>query len=435
MALRVESVVFPLMRKLIAHPRVADLVLGRMRWGNPFAPDRVADPYASTERYLDDGYVTFHRAFNQWFVMGYAEAQEVLRSKAFGVEGRIDMLAAVHPYTKLDALSFENLNSWLLFVDPPDHTRLRRLVVRWFTPGRMERLRPRVEALVGELIAEMRDDIDNRRPIEMMSRFAAPLPVNVIGDIVGIPEDQWPEVKAISDDLAQVIDPIRGFDPDRINARFAQLRDLILAAAEQRRRNPTDDLMSVLVSETDDGDRLSEPELVSTVSLLLLAGHETTTGAIGNSLINLAFHPDQRDRWRADPGLTVNAVEELLRYDTPVTTIGRNALEAVELGGRRIAKGDLLVILLGMANRDQRRFPDAHELRLDRPDPQPISFGHGIHHCVGAALARLELQVALPALIDALGDYTVDRTQLEWLPVISLRRAVRLVATAGPVAG
>ena len=424
---RPETILFPAMRFLIARPRLADQVLGRMRWGNPFNPDRVADPYAWASAMLDDGHVTFHKAFNQWFILGYDESREVLRGKSFGVEARTNMLAAVSPYTRLDESSFENLNSWLTFVDPPDHTRLRRLVVRWFTPARIETLRPRVERLVAELIDDLTGDIDAGRPVEVMARFAGPLPVNVIGDIIGIPPGDWPEVKAISDDLAQVLDPIRGFDPDRINDRFARFRELILTVAEQRRQEPTDDLMSVLVSAADDGDRLSESELVSTVTLLLAAGHETTTGAIGNSLINLAAHPEQRARWRDDPGLTANAVEELLRYDTPVTTIGRNALEDVEVGGRVIPKGDLVVLLLGMANRDTRRFPDAHELKLDRPEPQPLSFGHGIHHCIGAALARMELQVALPALLDALGDYIVDPTDVEWMPVISLRRPERLI--------
>jgi len=427
--IRPETVIFPAMRFLIARPRLADRVLGRMRWGNPFDPNRITDPYAWVPGMLDDGYVTFHKAFNQWFILGYEEAQEVLRSKSFGVEARMSTLAAVNPYTNLDERSFENINSWLTFVDPPDHTRIRRLVVRWFTPGRIEKMRPTVERLVADLIDDLAADIAAGNPIEMMGRFAGPLPVNVIGDIIGIPADDWPEMKAISDDLAKVLDPIRGFDPDQINIRFAQFRELILTVAEQRRQEPTDDLMSVLVSAADDGDRLSEAELVSTVTLLLAAGHETTTGAIGNSIINLAANPDERARWRNDPGLTTNAVEELLRYDTPVLTIGRNALEDVEVGGRQVSKGQLAVLLLGVANRDIRRFPDADDLNLDRPDPQPLSFGHGIHHCIGAALARLELQVALPALIDALGDYTVETDTIEWMPNVSLRRPDRLVVT------
>ena len=428
---RLESVVFPAMRWLVARPALADKVLGRLRWGNFLSPERVADPYAFVSIMLDDGYVTFHRALNQWFVLGYEEAQEILRSKSFGVEARLEMLSAVHPYTKLHPETFDLLNSWLVFTDPPDHTRLRRLVSRWFTPGRMEQLRPRVERLVADLIADLQPDLDAGRAVEVMSRFAVPLPVNVVADIIGIPKDHWAEVKVISDDLAKVLDPIRGFDPERVNNQFARFREMILEVAAERRRQPTDDLMSVLTAVADDGDRLSETELVSTVVLLLAAGHETTTGAIGNSLFNLAAQPDQRTMWRNNPDVTENAVEELLRFDTPVVSIGRNALEDADIGGRLIPAGALVIISLGLANRDTRRWPDANELKLDRPDPRPLSFGHGIHHCVGAALARLELQVALPALLNALGDYTVDPAAVEWRQVIVLRSPQRLVVHPG----
>ncbi len=420
------------MRRILDRPEMADRIFSRMRWGNAFGADRLDDPYIAADEMLDDGYVTFHKSYRQWFVLGYAEAQEALRSPSFGVGERVPMLRSIRPYSQLNDETGDTITNWVIFQDPPDHTRLRRLIARWFTPRQVEELRPRIQQLVDSLILDMHDDIAAGNTIEIMSRFCNYLPVNIVADIMGMPEETWPRLKALSDQMAAVLDPIRGFDPKVMDDHFATLRTMILKAAEERRRQPTDDLMSALVAVEEDGDQLSTDELVSMAGFLLLAGHETTTSGLGLGLLSLARFPDERAKWRANPDLTENAVEELLRYDTPVPVIGRNALEDVELGGRHIKKGDLLVASMGMANRDKRRFADADVLRLDRPDPRPLSFGNGIHHCVGAALARLELQVALPSLLSVLGDYTIDRSAVEWRPIISLRspRAIPLVPSS-----
>ena len=407
--------------------------MSRMRWGNAFGAERLDDPYVAADDMLDDGYVTFHKSYRQWFVLGYPEAKEALRSPSFGVGERVPMLRSIRPYSQLNDETGDTIANWLAFQDPPDHTRLRRLVARWFTPRQVEQLRLRIQQLVDDLIADMADDLRTAAaagwPVEIMSRFCDLLPVNIVADIMGMPEETWPRLKAVSDQASAVLDPIRGFDPRAIDHHFADLRVMILDAAERRRQDPTDDLMSALVTVADDGDQLSTDELVSMAGFLLLAGHETTTSGLGLGLLSLAQFPAERAKWRANPDLTENAVEELLRYDTPVPVIGRNAQEDVELGGKVIKKGDLMVVSMGMANRDTRRFADADVLRLDRPDPRPLSFGNGIHHCVGAALARLELQVALPSLLAVLGDYTIERSAVEWRPIISLRspRSIPLV--------
>ena len=425
--MRKEQIAFPLVRQVAARPRLSEALLGRMRWGNTFSEEFVRDPYAQIPAMLDDGYVTHHRAYQQWFVLGYDEAQQALHHPDLRTSGTREMLLAVRPYSKLRPSSRRAFARWLVFVDPPDHTRLRRLVSRWFTPRRIESWRPRVEKISADLI----DALPRNGTVEVMSGYAFPLPINVIGDILGLAPDTWPKLKTISDNLVQLLDPFRAFDVEVIDASFDELADIILATATQRRADPTDDLISSLVEVAEDGDRLTEDELVSMVGFLMAAGHETTSGAIGNSIVALARHPDQRQLLRERPDLMPNAVEELLRFDTPVQAVGRTAVADVDIGGRTIPAGMNVVIRLGAANRDTRRFDRADELVLDRPDPSPISFGHGIHHCLGAALARLELSVAVPALLDALGEYAVDEDEIEWRRVIALRSAERLPVRPG----
>ncbi len=423
------------MRWLLGKPRLADALMSRMRWGNAFSEARLADPYEAADEMLDDGYVTFHKSFGQWMILGYDEARAVLQNPAFGVEARVPMLRAISPYNKLNGETMNTMLGWMAFLDPPDHTRLRGMVSRWFTPRRIAELRPRVEQLVDNLIADMLTTADGvtgpGETVEVVKSFSEVLPANVIGEIMGMRPESWSDLRRIGVAGAAVLDPVRGFDPRVIDAQFAELKELVLDAAARRRAEPTDDLMSVLVHATDDGDRLTEEELISMVGFILLAGHDTTTNALGTNLYNLARFPDERAKLRNNPDLVDNAVEELFRYDTPVPVIGRNALDDFEVGGKTIKAGDMVVVSLGMANRDLRRFADADRLRLDRLDPRPLTFGNGIHHCLGAALARMELQVAMPALLDALGDYTIDPAQVEWRPLITLRGPSRLPLTVG----
>lgn len=422
---------FPVMRWLLGKPRLADAFLGRMRWGNSFSDERLRDPYMAADEMLDDGYVTFHKSFGQWMILGYDEARTVLSHPSFGVAERVPMLQAISPYSKLDSRTLETMTGWLAFLDPPEHTRIRSLVSRWFTPRRIAELRPRVEELTDDLIATMLADRTVGDSVEVMESFAGVLPANVIGHIMGMPSESWTDLRRIGRLGSAVLDPVRGFDPAVVDTQFFELKDLVMEAAARRRGEPTDDLMSALVAATDDGDRLTEDELVSTVGFILLAGHDTTTNGIGTNLYNLAAYPWERAKLRDNPDIVANAVDELFRYDTPVPVIGRNCLKEFEIGGKTIKKGDSIIVSLAMANRDKRRFPDADRLKVDRPDPRPISFSSGIHHCLGATLARMELEVAMPKLLAALGDYTIDAEQVEWRPLISLRGPAKLPVTVG----
>ncbi len=252
---------------------------------------------------------------------------------------------------------------------------------------------------------ELLDGIELRREAELMSEYAYQLPVRVICHLLGVPAADFPRFRG------WVVDLVRRFDvadpgSKKVTARgdvaAAELDRYIRELAARRREEPTDDLLSALVHAVDEGDRLDEDELVSVVVLLLAAGHETTANLIGNSVWHLSRHREQRERWRREPELRRNAVEELLRYDSPVQMVQRIAVEDLRMRGVRIPKGRLVIPLIGAANRDPERFTDPDRLDLARAAGSPASFGFGAHHCLGAALARVEGEVALAALYDRL---------------------------------
>ena len=305
--------------------------------------------------------------------------------------------------------------------DPPNHTRLRALVSRTFTPKAIEAWEPLVAAVASELIMSMQA---TKNP-EAVTEFTTKLPIYVIGEILGLPREQWDWLKVKSNVVATLLDPFLAFDPADMERHLDELRNTLLEIAEQRRHTPRNDLISVLVQAADD-DVLSDDELVAMIQLLMMAGHETTTLMLGNAIVALATHPDQRDLFLTHPELRANAVDELLRFDTSVSIFLRIATEEFTLGGKTIKKGARVAALLGAANRDPRRFADANDLRLDREDPHPVSFGHGIHHCIGAALARLELRIGLGAFVEAFNDYTIDPATVTWKQSGALRGPTQL---------
>ncbi len=261
--------------------------------------------------------------------------------------------------------------------------------------------------------------------VDIVAEFTARLPIYVIADLLGLPRDRWDWLRAASAEIGGLLEAFTAFDPASMNQRFADLHDYFSELIAIRRASPADDLISALAA-TDDGTALDDEEVIAMIGLLMFAGHETTTGLLGNSIVALAQHPTQRALLRGRPELIDNAVEELLRFDPPAQTSGRVTTAPLVVGGITIPKGATVALMIGAANRDVRRWPDANELRLDRTDPKPISFGHGIHHCLGASLARLETKVALPAFLDAFGDYTIDTDNATWKRSHTLRGPLSL---------
>jgi len=411
---------------LAKRPRLAHALFRLTNDESPFDPDYYVEPYRSLEAVRAKyGQVYYRKVFHQWFVVGYDEALELLRSPSLSVSSAVDVLMDVRPYSRLSDEAKAGFVRWLLFVDPPDHTRLRRLVQRAFTPNTIKAFEPRLRTIADDLLTK----IEGGRTPEVVRGFTSPLPVYAIGELLGLPAERWSWLKCASDDIAGLVDPLHGFDADVVNARVSELNAYFTEVIEQRRREPRDDLISVLVTAADDGEKLSNDELLAMLGFLLFAGHETTTALIGNSLVALAQHPDQRALLREQPALIDNAVEELIRFDTSVQATPRATTAPIRIGDTTIPAGQQVAILWGLVNRDVRRWPDADQLRLDRPDPKPLSFGHGIHHCLGASLARLELRVAIPAFLDAFGDYTVDPAATKWKRSLSVRGPTVLPVT------
>lgn len=293
----------------------------------------------------------------------------------------------------------------MLFMDPPDHTRLRGLVNRAFTPKRVEALRPRIAEIVDRCL----DEAAERGTFDVVADLGYVVPVTVICELLGVPAEDHHLFGPWSSDASRLLDGVEDTELfQRGIAGFIQILSYLDPLFEQRRRNPGDDLLSALVQAEEDGDRLTESELRSMTVLLFIAGHETTMNLIGNGTWALLRHRDQWQRLVDDPGLVGTAVEELLRFDGPVHLTGRVAsVDGLEVGGRTFAAGERVLTVLAAANRDPERFVDPDRLDVARAGPGHLAFGFGIHHCLGAALARLEGQITLGALVRRFPDLEV----------------------------
>ncbi|MGA9277952.1 cytochrome P450 [Ilumatobacter sp.] len=418
--MNLEQVMLPVIRAVGSRPRLSAQLFRFAKWGNPYAPDRFSWPYPMYDTMTADGPVVYSRPYQQWFVSGYDEVLAVLRSPNSSTAALAERMLSLSPYTKLTDTATENFRRWLLVTDPPTHTRLRAAVSRAFTPNRIAGYEPRIRQIVDDLLLDIADD----PAPDVVPGFTAAMPIDVIASILGLPTDDWEWLRASSAEIGRMLEAMDAFDPASMNRRFDELQRRFDALITERRVAPRDDLISVLVT---DESELSDDEVVSMISMLMFAGHETTTGLMGNSIVALAHHPEQRTMLRSQPGLITNAIEELLRFDTTAQFTGRNTTGPIEAGDVTIPGGSNVAVMVGAANRDRRRWPDADVLRLDRPDPKPISFGHGIHHCLGSALARLEMRVGLPAFLESLGDYRVDDDEVEWKRSHTLRGPTRLI--------
>ena len=359
-------------------------------------PEGRADPYP---RYAALRAVApVHRsAFGFWALSRYDDCQQLLRHPGVGK----DFSGAMNSMGLSDAQRtvqdrFRNDRSNMLVTDPPDHTRLRGLVSRAFTPRTVESLRPRIVAIVDDLL-----DGFGAGEVDVVDALAFPLPITVIGDMLGVPADDRRALRPLVRAVTAVLE--LAITPDALAAADvadAQLGAYFSELAAERRARPQDDMLTRLIEAEDKGDQLTEGELISTVILLFAAGFETTTHLIGNGVLALLRNPDQLARLRADRSLVRPAVEELLRYDSPVQLAVRTAYEDISIGETSIPAGSVVLALLGAANHDPARFHDPGRLDVGRDEGPPMSFGGGIHFCLGAALARLEGQIVLDRLLD-----------------------------------
>jgi len=395
---------------------------------DPLAPEFIRDPYPAYARLRtnDPMHVT---QFGAFLASRHAEASLVLRDKRFGKDF-VDRSIRRYGPKIMEEPVFRSMSHWMLQQDPPDHTRLRGLVVKAFTARRVEDMRPRIQTIVDQTL----DRIAPQGHMDLIEDFAFRLPVTIICDMLGIPEDHREVFYASSRDGGRLLDPVP-MTPEEIkqgNAGNAMAQMYFQQLFELRRKNPGDDLTTQLVQAEEDGSKLSNEELTANIILLFGAGHETTVNLIGNGLLALHRNPDQLALLKANPSLITNAIEEFLRYDSSVQMTGRVALEDIDdLGGKKIPKGEGVLCLLGSANRDPAVYPDRPD-RLDivRPNVKPLSFGGGIHFCLGAQLARIEAEIAISTLLRRLPDLRLDDADdPEWRPTFVLRGLKRLPAS------
>jgi cytochrome P450 len=365
---------------------------------NPFEPGFFDDPYRQYAALREHDPV--HRSpLEVWVLFRYDDIVGVLRDSSLSVQvdnatptARMQMFAEQAPEER------ERGAHSILNVDPPDHTRLRRLVSKAFTPKMVHELRPRVQALVDDAL----DSMAARGNADLIGDLAFPLPFTVISEMLGMPDGNRDEVRGWSHTLTKTLDPI--LSPEEVDAALVAANKMqahIQDVLAWKRDHPADDLLTGLLAAEDEGDRLSEIELLDQVLLLYVAGHETTVNLIGNATLALVGHPDQLARLRADPELDGGAVEELLRYDSPVQFSRRITTADLDVAGTTIPAGTFTLTCLGSGNHDEARWgPTADQLDITRPDAgQHMSFGNGIHHCLGSSLARTEAQVAIGALV------------------------------------
>ena len=395
---------------------------------NPLAPEFIRNPYPYYERLrtTDPMHLT---SFGSFVASRHAEVSLVMRDKRFGKDFVERTVRRYGPQIMEEPV-FRSMSHWMLQADPPDHTRLRGLVVKAFTARRVEDMRPRIQEIVDQTL----DRVIPKGSMDLIEDYAFRLPVTIICDMLGIPEDHREAFYAGSRDGGRLLDPVP-LSPEEIkqgNAGNLMAQMYFQQLFDLRRKQPGDDLTTQLVQAEEDGHKLTNEELTANIILLFGAGHETTVNLIGNGLLALYRNPDQLALLKANPALITNAIEEFLRYDSSVQLTGRVALEDIEdLGGKRIPKGESVLCLLGSANHDPAVYPD-HPERLDinRPNVKPLSFGGGIHFCLGAQLARIEAEIAISTLLRRLPDLRLDDAENpEWRPTFVLRGLKRLPAS------
>ncbi|MDE2602825.1 MAG: cytochrome P450 [Bradyrhizobium sp.] len=395
---------------------------------NPLSPDFIRDPYPHYERLrtTDPVHLNAHGAF---VTSRHAETSLVLRDRRFGKDFVGRQIRRYGPRAMEEPV-FRSMSHWMLQQDPPDHTRLRGLVVKAFTARRVEDMRPRIQEVVDQTL----DAVIGNGHMDMIEDFAFRLPVTIICDMLGIPEEHREVFHKSSRYGGRLLDPVP-LTPDEIkqaNAGTMTAQMYFQQLFELRRRTPGDDLITQLLQAEEAGSKLTNEELTANIILLFGAGHETTVNLIGNGLLALHRNPDQLALLQSDPSLTTNAIEELLRYDSSVQMTGRVTLEDIEdLGGRRIPKGETVLCLLGSANRDPAVYPDRPDrLDITRSNVRPLSFGGGIHFCLGAQLARIEAEIAIATLLRRLPELKLDNAENpQWRPTFVLRGLKELPAS------
>ena len=387
----------------------------------PSDPAVLADPFPTYQRMRDEDPAHWSPQLKAWVLTRYDDVKRVCLDTERMSSDRLRPFFGTLPSAEAARMAelIRILTLWMVFRDPPMHTRLRRLASRVFNVRSMHALRPNVEAITAWLL----DRVGDKKEFDLIADFAGPLPALVIMDMLGVPRGELARLKHLSDEMALFIGSARA-TPDkyaRAEAGTHEMADIFRSLIAARRAKPERDLLSELVHVEEEGDRLSDDELVAMCVLLLFAGHETTTHHITNGLAALMRFPGEMEKLRKNPALAPAAVEELLRYDGPIGAQVRIVQEPQTFHGREFKSGDRVFLMMNAANRDERAFPDPDRVDLDRSGPAHLTFGFGPHICLGFPLARLEGQIAIPAVLARWRHIEAVSGPLEWMDSMVLR--------------
>ena len=412
--------------------KVAQKVLSQDKWlrrldpligpFNPLKPEYARNPYPVLKRFREEQPIFFSRLFGAHMVTRYDDCVEMLRNPAVSADRRTTPLVRAVRWLSRKQPEFSAFFSRnLLMLEGPDHKRLRGLVAKAFTRRRVLALRPRLESIADDLL----DRGSTGSEMELVSEFAYPFPLSAIAELLGVPREDHALFRDCTAGLAQLLDPLHGSDgaePMYRAARelFAYFRPLLA----ERRANPRGDLISAMIEAEDGTGALTEDDLLSLCVLLLAAGHETTANLISNSVIALLRNPEQRIRLTENPALLPSAVEEFLRFDSPVQFTDRAIVEDVEIGGHHFRKGALVGIALSSANRDPEQFENPDQLDITRNPNPHIALSHGNHFCLGAQLARMEAEIAIGALLRHFPNFDGHPDEVQWRRSMLLRGPV-----------
>jgi cytochrome P450 len=395
---------------------------------NPRDPAFIANPYPAF-RELRETTPVWRSPFGRTFLTRYEDSSLLMRDRRLGKDyTEPEALIRRFGPTAMQEPAVVELSHMMLMRDPPDHTRLRGLVTKVFTARKMEAMRPGIQAITDGLL----DKVAARGEMDTIRDLAFPLPVLVICELLGIPEEDRARFVTASASGAALLNPVPPTrdELDRANEGTLATGAYFETLFEQRRKEPRDDLLSLLVQAEEAGDRLTTQELRANTTLLFAAGHETTVNLIGNGIWSLLSDPPQWTAIRDNPALIPNAIEEILRYECPVQAVARTVAEPIEFGGEGFGKGELIVALIGAANRDPEVFPDPDRLDVTRERLKPLSFGGGIHFCIGAQLARIEAEVVFSTLLRRMPDMRLaDSGPPQWRDSFTLRGLTTLPVT------
>ena len=395
------------------------------------AEHAVADPYSHFAGLREAAPLHRDERLGAWLVLRYDDVRAAFRDSRLSAD-------RVSPYferrrrdgvAESERATFEVLTRWIVFTDPPRHTRLRKLVDYAFRPRAVERMRGWIASLVDELV----DEVGDEREFDFMERFASPLPVRVICDLFGVPRESRSDLTRWSEDiLTLVFGAMHSADRhERAERSLHEFSEFLRAVIAERRVRPGEDLISDLVAAEERGDVLEEEEIVATCVLLLFAGHETTRNLLANGLKAILEHGGARDALVSDPSAMPDAVEEILRFDGPIKAMWRQAVEPVEYGGQRIEPGERVLLVQASANRDPRRFEAPETFDIARPSNRHVGFGYSIHYCLGAAIARLEGALGLGAILKRFPRASLATDTFEWDALILSRSLKRLPIRLG----